>query len=50
MKPYYYTFIKAICDADYRVKDKDNPFLEDYTLEYFIQLHEAMQRREMKRD
>lgn len=41
----HYTFIQAICDADYRVKDAENPFLENYTLEYMIQLHESMKRR-----
>ncbi|WPQ59742.1 hypothetical protein [Paenibacillus polymyxa] len=46
MSPNHYTFIQAICDADYRAKDKINPFLEQYSVEYLAKLHEAMLRRE----
>jgi hypothetical protein len=49
MKPNHYTFIQAICDADYRVKDQGNPFLANYTVEYLIKLHESMLRREIKK-
>ncbi|MBP1309295.1 hypothetical protein JOD82_002315 [Paenibacillus sp. 1182] len=46
MFPNHYTFIQHICDADYRAKDKMNPFIEQYSVEYLVKLHEAMLRRE----
>jgi hypothetical protein len=48
MNTNHYTFIQHVCDADYRAVDQENPFLEQYTVDYFIQLHENMLRREIE--